>query len=63
MQILANLILYGFVLFLVYESIFVEHDPFFAFVVLFVIGVAVITTLLPGLHASRTSPGEYPYDD
>jgi hypothetical protein len=25
--------------------------------------VAVVVTLLPGYHAEKVSPGEYPYED
>jgi hypothetical protein len=25
--------------------------------------VAAVTSLMPSLHASKTSPGDYPYDD
>jgi len=62
-QILANAVLYGFLLWLLYGSTIKEWDPWFAFVVAFVILVAVVLMLMPGLHASRVSPGEYPYDD
>jgi len=63
MGILINVILYGFMAFLVYESLIVEHDYFFAFVVLFVMGVALITKLMPSLHVDKCSPGEYPFED
>jgi len=63
MQILANIILYGFMLWLLYESLVVQLDPWFAVVVGFVMTVAVITTLMPGLHVSRPTPGEYPFED
>jgi peptidoglycan/LPS O-acetylase OafA/YrhL len=62
-QILANFVLYGFLLWLLYDSTITEWDPWFAFVVAFVILVAVIMMLMPGLHARGVSPGEYPYDD
>ena len=62
-QILANVVLYTFFLWLLYESTIVEWDPWNAFVVVFVLFVAIVTTLMPGLHASKTSPGEYPYAD
>lgn len=63
MQILINLVLYGFMAFLAYDAVFIAHDYFMAFVVLFVIGVALITKMMPGLHAEKCTPGEYPYDD
>ncbi len=60
-QILANLVLYGFLAWLLYDSFIRSWDPWFGFVVTFVVVVAIITQLLPSLHAERTSPGEYPY--
>lgn len=62
-QVIANVVLYGFFLWLLYESTIKEWDPWNAFVVVFVLFVAVVTTLMPSLHASKTSPGQYPYDD
>jgi ABC-type lipoprotein release transport system permease subunit len=62
-QILANVILYGFLLWLLYDSTFREWDPWFAFVVAFVLLLAVIISLIPAIHAPRVSPGEYPYED
>ena len=59
-QIIANVILYGFLGWLLYESIIREYDPWFAFVVAFTIGVAILVQLMPGLHAKGLSPGEYP---
>ncbi|MBU1712605.1 MAG: hypothetical protein KKD47_05815 [Proteobacteria bacterium] len=63
MNIIANIILYGIAFFFLYEYTIKEWDPWNAFTVVFVIAVAIITTLMPGLHAAKTSPGEYPYDD
>jgi hypothetical protein len=64
MQILINLVLYGFMAFLVYESAFVgEPDYFMTFCVAFVMLVALITKLMPSLHVDKCSPGEYPYED
>ena len=63
MNIIANIILYGLAGYFLYESTVKEWDPWNAFTVVFVIAVALITTLMPGLHAAKTSPGEYPYDD
>lgn len=63
MNFIANIILYGILFLFLYESTIREWDPWNAFTVVFVIAVALITTLMPGLHAAKTSPGEYPYDD
>jgi ABC-type antimicrobial peptide transport system permease subunit len=62
MQILLNVIFYAFLAFLMYDATMVEHDPWFAFVVGFVIVVAFICQMMPSLHASKVSPGEFPYD-
>lgn len=62
-QVLANVVLYGFFLWLLYLSTLRTWDPWFAFVVVFVLIVAAVTSLTPSLHASKTSPGTYPYDD
>jgi hypothetical protein len=61
-QILGNLILYGFMVWLLYDSI-KERDPWFASIVAFLLVLSMVITLVPGLHAKATSPGEYPYDD
>ena len=63
LQILANAALYGYLVWLLYGSTIKEWDPWFAFVVAFVMLVAVVIMLMPGLHARGVSPGEYPYDD
>ncbi len=62
MQILLNLIFYAFLAFLIYDATIIEKDYWFAFVVGFVICVAVVCQLMPSLHASKVSPGEFPYD-
>ncbi len=62
MQLAINLIFYAFLAWLLYDGIFVEHDWWFVFVVGFVVLVAIIVQLMPGLHASKVSPGEYPYE-
>jgi len=59
-QIIANLILYGFLVWLLYDALVVEHDPWFAFCVGFVIAVAILVQLMPGLHARALSPGRFP---
>ncbi|MBA4366873.1 MAG: hypothetical protein C0403_04465 [Desulfobacterium sp.] len=63
MNIIANIFLYGIIGYFLYESTIVKYDPWNAFVVAFVLAVSILTTLMPGLHAEKTSPGEYPYDD
>lgn len=62
-QIVANVILYGFLAWLLYDSIVVEFDPWFAVVVGFVVVLALGISLIPSLHASKVSPGAYPYED
>lgn len=62
-QVVANIVLYAFFLWLLYKSTIAEWDPWEAFVVVFVLFVAVVTTLMPALHAPHTSPGSYPYAD
>jgi ABC-type lipoprotein release transport system permease subunit len=62
-QILVNIVLYGYLLWYLYRTTIHEWDPWDAFVVVFVLFVAIVTTLMPSLHASKTSPGHYPYDD
>ena len=62
-QILCNLVLYGFLVWLLYDSTIRSWDPWFAFVVAFVLVLAVVVSLIPGLHAPRVSPGSYPFDD
>jgi hypothetical protein len=62
-QIATNVVLYVFLLWLLYDSTIGKWDPWFAFVVAFVLVLAAVISLIPGLHASRTSPGRYPYDD
>ena len=63
MQIFANIILYGFLAFELYRCTIQEWDPWYAFVVGFVVLVAIALSLMPGYHAAKTSPGEYPYED
>ena len=62
-QIIVNIVLYGYLFWYLYKTTCVEWDPWDAFVVAFIIVVAIITSLMPSLHAPRTSPGQYPYDD
>lgn len=63
MQIIANILLYGFLAWQLYECTIAEFDPWALFVVGFVVLIAIGLTLMPNLHASDTSPGVYPYDD
>jgi ABC-type lipoprotein release transport system permease subunit len=63
LQIVGNLILYGYLLWSLYNSTIHEWDPWDAFTVVFVLFVALVTSLLPSLHAAKTSPGNYPYAD
>jgi ABC-type lipoprotein release transport system permease subunit len=60
---LGNIVLYAFLLWLLYDSTIHEWDPWFAFVVGFVLVLAVVISLIPALRAPSVSPGEYPYDD
>ena len=62
-QILGNLLLYGILVYFAVDSLFLEPDPWFAFVVVFLLVVACVVPLIPGLHARGVSPGEYPYED
>jgi hypothetical protein len=63
LSILANIALYAFLLWLLYDSTIREWDPWFAFVVGFVLVLAVVISLIPSLRAPSVSPGTYPYDD
>lgn len=62
-QIAVNLVLYLFLLWLLYDSTLREWDPWFAFVVAFVLVLAAVISLVPGLRAPSVSPGSFPYDD
>jgi hypothetical protein len=62
-QVAANLVLYGFLAWLLYDSTLREWDPWFAFVVGFVLVLAIVITLIPSLRVPKVSPGAYPYDD
>ncbi len=62
-SIIGNVLLYGFLLWLLYHSAVVERDPWLAVVVAFVLIVAVVISVVPRLHAPGVSPGSYPYDD
>jgi hypothetical protein len=61
-QIVVNVILYGCLLYLLYGCTIREWDPWFAFVVAFVLVVAIAISLIPGLRASGVSPGAFPYE-
>ena len=56
MQILLNVIFYAFLAWLFYDATVVEHDPWFAFVVGFVIVVAIIVQLMPACTPARCLP-------
>ena len=62
-QILANLALYGVLIYFAVDATFIDFDPWFAFVVWFLLIVAVIVAAVPGLRAKSVSPGEYPSDE
>ncbi|HTY22263.1 MAG TPA: hypothetical protein VMC85_03980 [Desulfomonilaceae bacterium] len=62
MQIFINIVLYAVLLYWLYESI-ADKDYWYTFVVGFVVLVSIVMTLLPRFHASKVSPGEYPYED
>lgn len=62
-SVLGNVLLYAFLLWLLYDSTIHEWDPWFAFVVGFVLVLAVVISLIPSLRAPSVSPGRYPYDD
>ncbi|MCX6543299.1 MAG: hypothetical protein NTV05_02670 [Acidobacteria bacterium] len=62
-QLLANLVLYGVLIYYAVDSTFVEFDPWFAFVVWFLLIVAAVISTVPGLRAKSVSPGEYPSDE
>lgn len=62
MHIFVNILLYGFLAYWLYTAIIVR-DYWYAFVVSFVIVVSIVISLLPKYHASKPSPGKYPYED
>ena len=62
-QIVINVVLYGFLAWLLYDSTIKEWDPWFAFVVGFVLVLALVITLVPSLRTKAVSPGAYPFDD
>ena len=62
-QVFINVVLYAFLLWLLYDSTIREWDPWFAFVVAFVLVLAGVISLVPALRAPKVSPGAYPYDD
>lgn len=59
----SNIILYAFLLWLLYNSTIRNWDPWFAFVVSFVLVLAVVVSLIPSLRAKSLSPGSYPDDE
>jgi uncharacterized membrane protein len=63
LQVIVNVALYLFLIYLLYDSVWVDHDPWFAFVVAFVVILSVVIQLTPGLHAKGVSPGGYQHED
>lgn len=61
-QVLVNAAMYGFLLWLLYDSTVVEWDPWFAFVVAFVLVLSAVVSMIPALRAPGVSPGKYPFD-
>ena len=59
----SNIVLYAFLVWLLYDTTIHEWDPWFAFVVGFVLVLAVGVSLIPSLHAKGVSPGHYPEDE
>lgn len=62
-QIGVNVLLYAFLLWLLYDSTIGEWDPWFAFVVAFVLVLAIAISIIPGIRAKSVSPGSFPYND
>jgi hypothetical protein len=62
-SIAGNVVLYGFLLWLLTDATLVECDPWLAAVVAFVLLVAVVVSLVPSLNAPGVSPGVYLDDD
>ncbi len=59
-QIVGNLVLYGYLLWSLYRSTIVEWDPWDAFVVVFVLFVALVTTLMPSSPCRQDFTGNLP---
>ncbi len=62
MHILINILLYAFLAYWLYDSLVIQ-DYWWTFVVGFVTLVSIVLSLLPGYHAEKLSPGQYPYED
>lgn len=62
-SVVSNVTLYAFLLWLLYDSTIHEWDPWFAFVVGFVLVLALTISLIPSLHVKGVSPGHYPEDE
>ena len=62
-QLVINVLLYGFLLWVLYDSTIKEWDPWFAFVVAFVLVLAIAISIIPGIRAKSVSPGSFPYGD
>ena len=61
--LVVNVALYGLLAWLLYYSTIKEWDPWFAFVVAFVLVLAIVITVTPSLRAPKVSPGAYPFDE
>jgi hypothetical protein len=62
-QVLANVALYGVLIYYAVDATWLEPDPWFAFVVWFLLFVSAVVSVIPSLRAKGLSPGEYPYED
>ncbi len=62
-QLSINAVVYGALLWFAYQAIVVDRDLWFGFVLVFVLLVAILLSLAPGVRTSRTSPGTYPFED
>jgi len=55
-QIASNVVLYGFLVWLLYDSTLHVWDPWFAVVVAFELVLSIVITLVPAQHAKAVSP-------
>ncbi|MBF0528991.1 MAG: hypothetical protein HQK55_06935 [Deltaproteobacteria bacterium] len=63
LQIILNLALYSFLIYLLYRWTIVIWAPWDSFVVAFVLILAIVIWFVPQVHADGVHPGEYPYED
>jgi len=62
MQLILNILIYlGLIGWFALNAI--NRDWWYCFVIGFVVLVSLVVSVLPGYHASKVSPGEYPYED